>query len=139
MKATNDVTEAFRRTANLMQQELERSVLTQQMFDDSSRTLTVTSDLYSTFTGLLNTSKTLVTALEKSDYLDRLLIISSLILFLSVVAYILKRRIVDRGIALAFWWVKYVPGLQGGAARVRHAVPVDQRVDVAPADMPYRE
>lgn len=32
MKATNDVTEAFRRTANLMQQELERSVLTQQMF-----------------------------------------------------------------------------------------------------------
>ena len=35
MKATNDVTEAFRRTAGLMQQELERSVLTQQMFGAS--------------------------------------------------------------------------------------------------------
>lgn len=32
MKASNDVTEAFRRTTTLMQQELERSVLTQQVF-----------------------------------------------------------------------------------------------------------
>lgn len=34
MKATNDVTDAFRRTVGLMQQELERSVLTQQMFGE---------------------------------------------------------------------------------------------------------
>ena len=36
MRAHNDVTDAFRRTTTLMQQELERSVLTSQMFGPSS-------------------------------------------------------------------------------------------------------
>ncbi|KAG8965120.1 hypothetical protein FRC00_010456 [Tulasnella sp. 408] len=109
MKATNDVTEAFRRTTNLMQQELERSVLTQQMFDESSRTLSATSDLYTSFGTLLNTSKSLIKALERSDTLDRLLIIASLLLFFTVVAWIVKKRVVDRGLGLAFWWIKYIP------------------------------
>jgi hypothetical protein len=77
--------------------------------DESSRTLTSTSDLYTAFGTLLNTSKTLITALERSDLLDRILIASSLFLFLCVVAYILKKRIIDKGLWLAFWWVKYVP------------------------------
>lgn len=37
MKAHNDVTDAFRRTTTLMQQELERSVLTSQMFGESKQ------------------------------------------------------------------------------------------------------
>ncbi|KAG8947150.1 hypothetical protein FRC04_011002 [Tulasnella sp. 424] len=109
MKASNDVTEAFRRTTTLMQQELERSVLTQQIFDESSRTLSATSDLYTSFSTLLNTSKSLVTALERSDTLDRLLITASLLLFFTVVAYIVKKRVVDKGLGLAFWWLKYLP------------------------------
>lgn len=32
MRAHNDVTDAFRRTTTLMQQELEKSVLTAQLF-----------------------------------------------------------------------------------------------------------
>ena len=71
--------------------------------------MSMTSDLYTMFGTLLDTSKTLVTALEKSDWLDRLLILSSLAFFLLVVAYILKKRIIDKGIWLAFWWVKYLP------------------------------
>ncbi|KAG8958936.1 hypothetical protein FRC03_008684 [Tulasnella sp. 419] len=109
MRANNDVTEALRRTTALMQQELERSVLTAQMFDESSRTLQSTSDLYTQFGTLMHTSKTLVTALERADNLDRMLIISALVLFLAVVAYILKKRVIDKGLWLAFWWVKYLP------------------------------
>ncbi|KAG8981479.1 hypothetical protein FRB94_008779 [Tulasnella sp. JGI-2019a] len=109
MKAHNDVTDAFRRTTTLMQQELERSVLTSQMFDESSKTLQSTSDLYTAFGTLLNTSKALVTAMERSDWLDRLFIFSSLALFLMVAAYIVKKRLIDKGVWLAFWWVKYIP------------------------------
>lgn len=71
--------------------------------------MTRTSDIYTSFGTLLTTSKTLVTALEKSDWLDRLLILSSLAFFLLVVAYVLKKRIIDKGLWLAFWWVKYLP------------------------------
>ena len=77
--------------------------------EESTQTMTMTSDLYTMFRSLLDTSKTLVTALEKSDWLDRLLLLSSLAFFLLVVAYILKKRVIDKGIWLAFWWVKYLP------------------------------
>lgn len=78
--------------------------------------MNTTSDLYTTFGTLLTSSKTLVTALEKSDWLDRLLILSSLAFFLLVVAYILKKRIIDKGVWLAFWWVKYLPIGKGSTA-----------------------
>jgi len=87
--------------------------------DESSRTLHTTSDLYTTFGTLLQTSKTLITALERSDVLDRLLILSSLVLFLAVSAYVLKKRIIDRSVSLAFWWVKYLP------LRATRAPPLD--------------
>ncbi|KDQ11792.1 hypothetical protein BOTBODRAFT_35042 [Botryobasidium botryosum FD-172 SS1] len=109
MRTSNNVTEALRRTTATMQQELERSVLTTQMLDESSRTLHATSDLYTTFSTLLTTSKTLVTALEKADWLDRLLLLSSLAFFFLTLAYVMKKRVIDRGIWLAFWWAKYVP------------------------------
>lgn len=127
MSANDAVTDALRRTTQLMHQELERSVLSTQMLgmcmanntsscptlsrllDESTKTMTSTSDVYSSFSTLLTTSKTLVTALEKSDWLDRLLILSSLAFFLLTVAYILKKRIIDKGLWLAFWWVKYLP------------------------------
>ncbi|KAF8325881.1 Sec20-domain-containing protein [Cantharellus anzutake] len=116
MNASAAVTQALRRTTVLMQQELERSVLSTQMLEDSTQTMTVTSDLYSSFSTLLNTSKTLVTALEEADWLDRLLILSSLAFFLLVVAYIIKKRIIDKGLWLAFWWVKYVPLPRAGGS-----------------------
>jgi len=109
MRTSNNVTEALRRTTATMQQELERSVLTTQMLDESSRTLHATSDLYTTFSTLLTTSKTLVTALEKADWLDRLLLLSSLACFFLTLAYVMKKRIIDKGLWLAFWWAKYVP------------------------------
>ncbi|KAF9511987.1 hypothetical protein BS47DRAFT_1128438 [Hydnum rufescens UP504] len=109
MNANAAVTDTLRRTTQLMHQEIERSVLSTQMLEESTRTLSMTSDLYTMFGSLMDTSKTLVTALEKSDWLDRLLILSSLAFFLLVVAYILKKRIIDKGIWLAFWWIKYLP------------------------------
>ena len=116
MKANADVTDGLRRTIALMQTELERSVLSSQMLEDSTTTLRSTSSQHDTLSSVMHTSKQLVTALEKSDWLDRVLILSGFLFFIMVVLFILKQRILDRGIRLAFWWTRFIPSFNGDAA-----------------------
>jgi protein transport protein SEC20 len=103
-----------------MQKELERSVLTSQMLENSA-TLRSTSSQHDTLSSVMHTSKQLVTALEKSDWLDRVLILSGFFFFIMVVLFILKQRIVDRGIRLAFWWTRFIPSFSDDAALLRTA------------------
>jgi len=109
MKANTDVTEALQRTINLMQGELERSVLSTQMLDTSTATLRSTSNTYDTLDNILTTSKQLVTALEKADRMDKLLITAGLVFFFLVILFILKQRVVDRGIRIALFWTRFIP------------------------------
>ncbi|KAH8977918.1 hypothetical protein EDB92DRAFT_1913434 [Lactarius akahatsu] len=102
MKTQADVTDALRRTMALMQNELERSVLSTQMLEGSTASLKATSSTHDVLTGLLGTSKQL-------NWLDRLLIFAGLIFFALVVLFILKQRIVDRGLRIAFWWTRFLP------------------------------
>ncbi|WVQ81903.1 hypothetical protein IAT38_004030 [Cryptococcus sp. DSM 104549] len=97
---TNEVTTALRRTTALMQTELERSVLSVQMLETSTQTLTLTNALHTRYTALLQTGTQLVRALEKADTLDRILILSALLFFLLVVGFILKRRVLDRTVGV---------------------------------------
>ena len=64
----------------------------------------------------MTTSKHLITALEKSDWLDRLLIMAALVFFILVVLFILKQRLVDRSIRIAFWWTRFIPSTRSTAA-----------------------
>lgn len=121
MQANSDVTDALRRTISLMQSELERSVLSTQLLDESTSTLRSTSFQHDTLNSVMSTSKQLVTALEKSDWLDRILILSAFCFFILVVLFILKQRIVDRGIRLAFWWTRFIPSFSDDAELLRRA------------------
>ncbi|KAG9313560.1 Sec20-domain-containing protein [Chiua virens] len=113
MKANNNVTEALQRTIGLMQKELEQSVLSTQLLESSTANLQSASQAHDTLNLIMGTSKQLVTALEQTDWLDRVLIISALIFFVLVVLFVLKQRILDRGLRIAFWWTKFVPGIPG--------------------------
>ncbi|PFH49894.1 hypothetical protein AMATHDRAFT_146616 [Amanita thiersii Skay4041] len=113
MRAHNDVTEALRRTINLMQGELERSVLSSQILESSTASLRSTSSVHDTLTDLMGSSKQLITALEKSDWLDRMLIISAFVFFMLVVLFIAKQRILDRSLRIAFWWTRFLPDFSG--------------------------
>ncbi|KAF9467826.1 Sec20-domain-containing protein [Collybia nuda] len=113
MKANDDVTDALRRTIGLMQGELERSVLTSQMLDSSTATLRSTSTVHDTLTSLMGTSKQLITVLEKSDWLDRMLLFSAFSFFILVVLFIIKQRILDRGLRVALWWTRFIPDFSG--------------------------
>ena len=70
--------------------------------EGSTASLKATTTNHDMLTGLLGASKQLVTALEKADWLDRLLIFARLAFFALVVLFILKQRIVDRGLRIAF-------------------------------------
>lgn len=77
--------------------------------------------------GLLGASKQLVTALEKADWLDRILIFVALAFFALVVLFILKQRIVDRGLRIAFWWTRLLPSMdQGGSLHGAKEVMVEK-------------
>ncbi|OCH87234.1 hypothetical protein OBBRIDRAFT_796412 [Obba rivulosa] len=121
MKANNDVTDALQRTITLMQGELERSVLSSQLLESSTASLKSTLSTHDVLDGLLVTSKHLVTALEKSDWLDRLLILAGLMFFLLVVLFILKQRLVDRSLRIAFWWTRFLPSFSGDEALLQAA------------------
>ena len=54
-------------------------------------------------------SKQLVTALEKADRMDKLLIMAGLVFFSLVVLFILKQRVIDRGIRIALFWTRFIP------------------------------
>ncbi|KAL4249862.1 Sec20-domain-containing protein [Abortiporus biennis] len=109
MKANNDVTVALHRTIDLMQGELERSVLSSQLLDQSTASLRSASKTHDVLDGLMVTSKHLITALEKSDWLDRLLILAALLFFILVVLFILKQRLVDRSLRIVLFWTRFIP------------------------------
>jgi len=126
MKAQGDVTDALRRTMGLMQKELERSVLSTQMLESSTASLKATSTTHDVLTGLLGASKQLVTALEKADWLDRLLIFAALAFFALIILFILKQRIVDRGLRIAFWWTRLLPSRDRGDSILAQEVTVEK-------------
>jgi len=93
----------------------------------STASLKATSTTQDILTGLLGASKQLVTALEKADWLDRLLIFAALAFFTLVVLFILKQRIVDRGLRIAFWWTRFLPSRdQGGSTLAAQEVTVEK-------------
>ena len=64
----------------------------------------------------MTTSKHLITALEKSDWMDRMLIFAGLAFFVLVVLFIIKQRLVDRGLRVAFFWTRFLPDFGGDEA-----------------------
>jgi len=83
-----------------MQQELDRSLLSAQMLEQSSATLSQTSQEYTRFSSLMNISKALITSLESADTLDRLIIMAALVFFILCCIWVLKRRVLDKGLRL---------------------------------------
>lgn len=108
MTATNNVTETLQRTMGLMQKELERSVLSSQLLESSTASLQSTSQHHDSLSIILGSSRELITALEKTDTLDRLLIGAAIVFFVLVVLFILEQRVLERGFRIVFWWTRFM-------------------------------
>lgn len=79
--------------------------LAELIADESTRTLQLTQALYDNYTSLLTTSAALVKAIERADWYDRLLIFSAFFLFLLVVGWVIKRRVLDKVVGGFGWWL----------------------------------
>ena len=66
--------------------------------------------------------RALVAALERTDWLDRALVLAALAFFLAVVLFVLKERLLDRGLRLAFWWTRLLPAAAPPAADAKAAL-----------------
>ncbi|GAA5885207.1 hypothetical protein JCM16303_005904 [Sporobolomyces ruberrimus] len=101
MSATSDVTEGLRRTLQLLQSEVDRSQVSNELLEQQTQTMASTSHQYSTLSTLLTSSRTLITSLERADILDRLILFGAFSFFVGVCSYIFKKRVVDRGLKVA--------------------------------------
>ncbi|GAA6000661.1 uncharacterized protein JCM10292_000533 [Rhodotorula paludigena] len=101
MSVTSDVTEGLRRTLQLMQQEVDRSLVSNELLESQTQTMEMTSTQYSTLSSLLHTSRALITSLERSNILDRLVLFGAFAFFVAVCAHIFKKRVLDRGVRVA--------------------------------------
>ncbi|KDN52559.1 Sec20-domain-containing protein [Tilletiaria anomala UBC 951] len=110
--ASEDVSDALRRTVALMSQELEKSTFSAQMLDESSSALRTISLEYSSFSSLIKSSTRLIKSMERQDLHDRLMVMGSMLFFLFCVVYILKVRVWDRGATL-FGFLFRAFGLRG--------------------------
>ncbi|KAG8824241.1 hypothetical protein FRC18_010559 [Serendipita sp. 400] len=109
MRTNASLTDALRRMEARLKDELDRSMLSNQLLTSQTATLRQTSNAHGQLTSLLDTSKNLITALERTDWLDRLLILGALAVFLLTCGWIIKVRVFDRVVGIAFWWVKWMP------------------------------
>ncbi|KAF9101913.1 hypothetical protein BGX27_011280 [Mortierella sp. AM989] len=100
LNTSKEHNESLSRTLKLMQQEVERTAHSAKVIDESSKTLKTTVNEYQTYDEVLKRGKNLITKLNQADFMDRLLIGFGLLVFSLVVAYILKKRIADRGVSL---------------------------------------
>lgn len=103
LQASSDVTSELRRTHELMATELSKSAFSQELLHQSSQTLSSLHEEYTAFQTILAGSKRLLKELENADRADKLWIWASLSFFLTVVAWILYRRILSKGIHLMVW------------------------------------
>jgi protein transport protein SEC20 len=122
MRTTAALTDALRRTEQRLRAELDRSTLSTHLLASQTATLRRTSDAHGRLSGLLKTSRGLITALERTDWLDRVLILGGLVVFSLACAWIVKVRVVDRAVGVAFWWVRFMQSLSGEEERMMDAL-----------------
>jgi len=113
MANNQNLTDALRRTAQTMQEELEKSVLATQILESSTATIRSSTLQQEVLDTVMDVSRQLVKALEQADWLDRMLMLAAVLFFALIVLFVLKQRIVDRGFRLVFWWTRFLPNTPG--------------------------
>ncbi|KAI8902112.1 hypothetical protein BC833DRAFT_574446 [Globomyces pollinis-pini] len=90
--ASNNVTKGLKEAVSMMSNEIEKSQSALENLDNSTRTISGTSDVYGVMGDLLQNSKSLLKKLKNKDQYDRILLGIGLIIFSSTVIYIFWKR-----------------------------------------------
>ncbi|SPO30098.1 uncharacterized protein UTRI_05937 [Ustilago trichophora] len=100
MTASQDVTDALRRTVSLMSSELEKSAMSSQLLEESSQTISSLSFQYGSLTTLMNNSAKMIKTMEREDLFGKGMVALSFLFFLGCVGWIVYVRLISKGIGL---------------------------------------
>jgi Sec20 len=103
LMATNDVTLALKRTHALLEQELEKSTLSLETLNRSSKTLEQLEHRYGAFDVLIRGSKRLIIELEQADKWDRWRIYAGMAVFGLTCLWIIYKRILRGPLGILIW------------------------------------
>ncbi|KAI9220827.1 Sec20-domain-containing protein [Blastocladiella britannica] len=92
-RAAKEATATLQRMTQMMAQELEKSATNVTALDTQTRLLKQVKNEHNSLGGVLQSTKSLLTDLEHRDRTDKLIIGFAVLVFVSVVAYILKKRV----------------------------------------------
>ena len=92
LQAAEKVTSSLQKTRQMLARQLDHTESTLGIMDESHATLSKVNETYGEHTGLLNTGKRLLTAMENQERRERFLLYVCFGLFLLVVAYIVAKR-----------------------------------------------
>ncbi|UZJ54309.1 hypothetical protein CBS101457_003629 [Exobasidium rhododendri] len=126
MTASGDVTSALQRAVTSMSIELEKSSYSSQLLDESSMTIQRASLEYTSFTDLVSSSRKLIKSMERADFIDAIKLCLSFAFFLLCIAYIIKRRIWDKGIGILSFLFRL-----GGLSTSRSVEDVKEKLKLA--------
>ncbi|KAL9161934.1 hypothetical protein ABFS82_07G053700 [Erythranthe guttata] len=91
--AAESITESLRRTRQLMVQEVERSGSTLMTVEESTGVLRKAESEYKGHRSLLSRTRNLLSTMQRQDVLDRVILITGLILFSLAVLYVVSKRV----------------------------------------------
>ncbi|TKY88174.1 hypothetical protein EX895_002884 [Sporisorium graminicola] len=100
MTASQDVTDALRRTVALMSSELEKSAMSSQLLEESSQTISSLSFQYGSLTTLMSNSAKMIKTMEREDLIGKGMVAAAFLFFLGCVGYIVYVRLISKGIGL---------------------------------------
>ncbi|SPC64951.1 uncharacterized protein UHOD_07928 [Ustilago sp. UG-2017b] len=118
MTASQDVTDALRRTVSLMSSELEKSAMSSQLLEESSQTISSLSFQYGSLTTLMTNSAKMIKTMEREDLIGKGVVAASFLFFLACVGYIVYVRLISKGIGLVGFFFRLfgLNKLLGGSA-----------------------
>ncbi|XP_073107789.1 uncharacterized protein [Elaeis guineensis] len=91
--AAESITESLRRTRQLMVQEVDRSANTLATFEESTSVLKKAEGEYKGHRSLLMRTRRLLSTMQRQDVMDRVILVTGFLMFLSTVLYVVSKRV----------------------------------------------
>jgi len=108
LKGHEELTDSLRYAVQMLTEEVQKSSQTSKILDDSTSTLSKTTEEYKKYGNALDSNKKVVASLKRRDLTDKILLGLGLFFFLSTVVYVIGKRI----------WIPKILFSKKGAAAV---------------------
>jgi len=108
LKGHEELTDSLRQAVQMLTEEVQKSSQNSKLLDDSTSTLSKTSEEYKKYGNALNSNKKVVSSLKRRDLTDKILLGLGLLFFICTVLYVIGKRI----------WIPKILFSKKGAASV---------------------